>query len=138
MIIQLALFLLFSFQFHFILLLVLFALFKFSLIYWCICCFICCLCYCIYYHFMSLFIPHNTQSQKCGEKTNNLILFSLWIWRHVLIFFRLLYFLLNRCFNSNCYLYLIIYGRVQNIFGTLKWCYFWPILLRVALKLERK
>ena len=71
------LFLLFSFYFHFIFLLVLLSPFKFYLILCCICCFISYLCYCIYYHFISLCIPRNPLSQKCGEKTNSFILLFL-------------------------------------------------------------
>ena len=41
------------------------------------CCFISYLCYCICYHFILLFIPRNLLSQKCKEKTNSFILFSL-------------------------------------------------------------
>ena len=73
----LVLFLLFFFSFHFIFLLILLSPFKFYLILCCICCFISYLCYCIYYHVISLCIPRNPLSQKCGAKTNSFILLFL-------------------------------------------------------------
>ena len=73
----LVLFLLYFFSFCFIFLLVLLSPFKFYLILYCICFFMSYLSYCIYYQFISLCIPCNPLSQKCGERTNSFILLFL-------------------------------------------------------------
>ena len=141
MVIYLALFLLFSFYFHFhsplsftCTLQILFDLVLHLLLY---------LIFVLLYllSFLLLFIPRYLLSQKCWVKTNSFILFSSrHISIHVLILFfvylKLLFFKFYLIAVLIPYLYFIIY-RGAHVFGTMWRCLLWPSLLRVALSMAR-
>ena len=104
----------FSFWFHFDILLVLLWPFKFYLILCCICCFVSYLCYCIYYHFYHYLSREISWAKNVGRRsTVSLFFSSRLIWKHVLIFVRLLFFKWT-CFKFYliailiCYLHFII------------------------------
>ena len=86
--------------------------------------------YCIFLSFLYLFILRNFLSQNCSIKTSISFFFpSRRIWKHVLIFFGLIffkgtYFEFYLIVVLLCYLYFITYCKMHNVFGTLWWVSF--------------
>ena len=92
--------------------------------------------------FLALFIPHNLLNQKWRIKTSSFILFFhflLLIFSQAIIFFEGTYFkFFLITVLTFCYLHFIINRRAHNLFGTLRWVSFLAQFAVAGLELGQK